>query len=518
MARDDFTQSVKNKLRDRVAHRCSNPECRVPTSAPAGEDKVNNIGVAAHISAASPGGARYDKSMSSKERTSIKNGIWLCYICSIKIDRDEKRYPVSLLEQWKKDAEDTAISEHGKKLPSNGETIETVTQALTGFPKNYIATAISNVHQANNKSLEFIDPRFLIKSAYDGKNTSFEVHAKEEVPLLMKIKNVGTAGEYMEKLRSLIEHGTDIEIKTKDISIEGSKLFDKILNTVDGVLRFFPENKLKATQKLWLVEKETRQIEQFDDIHGVISSGTKSFTFSGSACNELFNLSYQKSLDRTNDNANFSISLNWDKWEGLNLNLLPYFDKILSFFSKVVEGWEIFTSLEINGTKILSSEGTNASQWDYAIEINGFLHYTNRCKTISDAMCLNDVAYTSNITYTAEEHKYISEVAEIIKEQKIYSENDITRNATCELIVDEECKNVRMLEQTLEPSSVCFVEREQEIINIFGTTINLPHRIMSLDSVLPRIHGEIENLQSGDVVKVEWLPQKDFKLTVRYDI
>lgn len=42
MARDNFPKKVIEKLRARVAHRCSNPSCRVPTSGPSSDNKVNN--------------------------------------------------------------------------------------------------------------------------------------------------------------------------------------------------------------------------------------------------------------------------------------------------------------------------------------------------------------------------------------------------------------------------------------------------------------------------------------------
>jgi hypothetical protein len=64
-----------------------------------------NIGIAAHISAASPNGPRFNKELSSEERKSIKNGIWLCYNCSVLIDRDVERYTCSLLHKWKGETE-----------------------------------------------------------------------------------------------------------------------------------------------------------------------------------------------------------------------------------------------------------------------------------------------------------------------------------------------------------------------------------------------------------------------------
>ena len=95
---------------------------------------VNSIGVAAHIHAASPGGPRYDPSMTSSERGSISNAIWLCSNCSIIIDRDEACYTAKLLKEWKVKAETTAIREQGTKLPSDEDAWP---QKLSATPKNF---------------------------------------------------------------------------------------------------------------------------------------------------------------------------------------------------------------------------------------------------------------------------------------------------------------------------------------------------------------------------------------------
>lgn len=53
--RDDFNSSTKDVLAKRVGFHCSNPNCRTLTCGPRTEaNKFVSIGVAAHISAASP--------------------------------------------------------------------------------------------------------------------------------------------------------------------------------------------------------------------------------------------------------------------------------------------------------------------------------------------------------------------------------------------------------------------------------------------------------------------------------
>jgi hypothetical protein len=105
LARNDFSASVIDRLAKRAGMKCSFPACRQPTSGPDSEDGVTNVGVAAHISAASPGGARYDPSMTEAERSDISNGIWLCQNHAKLIDDDELTYTNERLRDWKQEAE-----------------------------------------------------------------------------------------------------------------------------------------------------------------------------------------------------------------------------------------------------------------------------------------------------------------------------------------------------------------------------------------------------------------------------
>jgi hypothetical protein len=109
--RDNFSAKTIRTLADRVGYLCSNPDCRRPTSGPAlAEDKAVNVGVAAHITAASPGGPRYDESLPQEERRSASNAIWLCHICAKLIDSDIPRFPTDLLRKWKQDAIERAFT------------------------------------------------------------------------------------------------------------------------------------------------------------------------------------------------------------------------------------------------------------------------------------------------------------------------------------------------------------------------------------------------------------------------
>lgn len=164
MARqDDFTAEIKERLAKRVGMLCSNPFCRQPTSGPAtAANKSVNIGAAAHITAASPLGARYDASMSTEMRRSIDNGIWCCQNCAKFIDNDAERFPVDTLKQWKSQAEEA--SRKSIEQPRNDATrnpgsdpMENVRCALIRNSLDFDRTLDSHAH--TTQSLLSIEDR-----------------------------------------------------------------------------------------------------------------------------------------------------------------------------------------------------------------------------------------------------------------------------------------------------------------------------------------------------------------------
>jgi hypothetical protein len=119
MPRDDFDLKTKETLAKRVGSKCS--YCGRGTTGPQEDSsKSVNVGVAAHITAASVGGKRFDASLTPEQRSSIDNGIWLCQTCAKLIDDDEARFPVDKLKELKSNAEAKAsaaiISDHSAQV------------------------------------------------------------------------------------------------------------------------------------------------------------------------------------------------------------------------------------------------------------------------------------------------------------------------------------------------------------------------------------------------------------------
>ena len=119
MARDEFNAETKRTLARRVGDVCSNPGCRNGTAGPHSDHtKSVNRGKACHITAAAPGGARFDPSLSSGERSSINNGIWLCDDCADMVDKDSQLFSVARLHSWKHAAEQSALARGTTRSPA----------------------------------------------------------------------------------------------------------------------------------------------------------------------------------------------------------------------------------------------------------------------------------------------------------------------------------------------------------------------------------------------------------------
>lgn len=149
-ARNGFSSATLDILSKRVALRCSNPSCRQPTAGPSEiASSAVNIGVGAHIHAASPGGPRFDSFQTPEERAAIENGIWLCQNCAKLVDNDVRRYTPEVLKDWKARAERLARDEiEGEARPETAVAIEPKRRnvTITGRRHDYrLQVAVRNL-------------------------------------------------------------------------------------------------------------------------------------------------------------------------------------------------------------------------------------------------------------------------------------------------------------------------------------------------------------------------------------
>jgi hypothetical protein len=111
--RDNFSLKVARILAARAGYKCS--VCEKATSGPSTEPEgVLSDGIAAHITAASRRGPRFDPSLSSEQCRSAENGIHACTQHGREIDADRSGFSVATLRGLKRRREERAAKELGQ--------------------------------------------------------------------------------------------------------------------------------------------------------------------------------------------------------------------------------------------------------------------------------------------------------------------------------------------------------------------------------------------------------------------
>lgn len=191
--RDNFSEKVKKDLAGRAGYKCSNPDCRISTiEAKYVNEGTINIGEAAHICAASEGGMRYNPNMSSKERSSAENGIWLCSNCATMIDRDDK-YTVAMLYKWKYDTERKAQSTNGFSISKfDRSVIDKITDVFETSNMIYI---LKEHDFQGDFQREYVEPLFelmisLEKPSMKVQNTKLNLLLNDMIDKILAFKKI----------------------------------------------------------------------------------------------------------------------------------------------------------------------------------------------------------------------------------------------------------------------------------------------------------------------------------------
>ena len=130
------------------------------------------------MSAASPGGARFDASLTDAQRQSIENGIWLCQNCANLVDSDNPRFTMALLAGWKTSAEDAARREIEGAASASGRSMSSGICVNSYFQSGGITAHTVNLHRAPDRVLD-VDAASQILSAFRDRSRAVRIEAVE---------------------------------------------------------------------------------------------------------------------------------------------------------------------------------------------------------------------------------------------------------------------------------------------------------------------------------------------------
>ncbi|MDB5348748.1 MAG: hypothetical protein JWP89_7125 [Schlesneria sp.] len=191
---NEFSEKTKKNLMLRAAHRCSLPNCRKLTIRPH-SDGVNAVitGRAAHICGKAPNSARYLATQTPEERSSQSNGIWVCGDDHDGIDKDELKYPVEVLLDWKAKHELWVGQEdlvpklpwfklttfNGLALPSNGSFSVSGSDNIR-FRDHELTLTASSRHELVDLHLRIQFPERIVSCEVGSQVAGNEIYARPD--------------------------------------------------------------------------------------------------------------------------------------------------------------------------------------------------------------------------------------------------------------------------------------------------------------------------------------------------
>lgn len=471
MARDDFTKPTKNQAYQRAAGRCSNPDCRATTSAPVGEVDFSNVGVGAHIHAASPGGPRYLAAMTAEDRRGFGNIIWLCQTCSTIIDRDPDSYPAETLKAWKTSAEARALMEQGKRLPDEKDIYRMAAMAMGTRTPGFYPEAIGNVHKALVDQLEAVDPRFTVSTAYSGGNTTITVGAKETVSFSIKIGQE-SADVWRKGLQASIDEGREATLPLDGVVFEGSKIFDVLHKDANlASITIIPAAR-PAVLKI-LAPQSNPPI--FEIITGKITTGRKQIRFSGAGCGGLLDVEINFTpIGEDGIQSASTLTTNLKLWQGKDAANPPYLDTLINLFETIFDACApISFTMEVDGNQVSAGNFHTPKHIEEMEEMLGFAHYVRRARNV-----LRYLRQSAQIDIfaiiPASDYRALARVSDIIEGKLSYQRSQVT--APPEMTVGCTGEEEKNLMETVRRGSFSVLKQTEpaSLVTIYGKKYEVP--------------------------------------------
>jgi hypothetical protein len=513
-SRHEFPVSVKRKLAMRVAYQCSYPGCRIQTVGPTEDASgTSNLGDAAHITAAAKGGPRYDSSLTEEQRRSIENGIWMCANHARQIDNDTSRYTVELLRKWKSDGEQRAREVHGQPLPSAREYAVYKTIALgenvTGGSVTELVDRSSDIAK---RDIEKLDDRVTVDiTRRDGIT---ECHIQAPPGSLDWRVEPAHIEEFTEKVKQLIDHGTQLEIDTAAMRFTGSRILE-LFEGRPGTVTMATEMRRRAVHRLVFTPPGSRQPDVID-VTGELVGGRESATFEGKGLDGLLSMSY-RFLRRADVEVKVEsqICVDWQVWNGHPIHRLPHYDRFARFI-RATQGGDVHGNLEVDGYQAADEAPAHRADQDQVASLHAVVTYVDRAREVATYFKVHPSFQIGELNLE-DDTAFLQKIWFLLFKMSTLRGHAIPSITMTAGARDEaEAEMLRAAVESAKPLSVRAPHQPRRPLSIFGTrvvvgliTVDYSHATLQLD-------GPTDAIRVDSLFDLTIVPTDECVVTVRH--
>lgn len=220
--------------------------------------------------------------------------------------------------QWKQTSEARALL--GINKPPTGSVAPMVPPFGAVSSARDALSRVGTTMKAIAQSLEALDPRFRVKVAHDGFNSSITFEpVGEPVKVSMNLRDEAKAGQLMKRF---FEYGEPAILDGNDITFQGTPLLESLNGETRHVSISNPLD-CRAVVRLSVASRRKNDLEFLDQGLAILSSGSKGFS-----CNaQLFG--GHLALVVASDGQRFHVTAtpNYECWVGRGIKALPYFER-----------------------------------------------------------------------------------------------------------------------------------------------------------------------------------------------
>lgn len=296
------------------------------------------------------------------------------------IQQWSKRLKAELLEQ-KKIVIKISLDNSLNKTDNFREEIVHADEYMRELWPSSIPAAINY----EKKRLENIDPRFDVIISHDDGKTNYAFQAKEPVNFTFHFKK---PDQVINKFIDFYDRGLPFSFDTTDIlKVEGSDLLKEAFEkTLPG--KFTIERKYESTMIISTLNNLNQETSLLYEVKGIMSGGTKEIRFEGGINETPFRMNMVLRLTNWTiaKPAHFEIEFKeYTDWQGRPILLLPFFDRLLSFFNAIKDGNSIKITCEIKGIRVLEGK-TGPFHYESMNYIFEYLNLIQKARLIASGL------------------------------------------------------------------------------------------------------------------------------------
>lgn len=507
----EFSKVVIDAMRLRVGARCSNPDCRAPTTGPLTDPKkVCSLGQAAHIHAASSGGPRGKPEMTPEERKDISNGVWLCLPCARKIDLDESLYTADLLRSWKRAAENQAQLEISRPID-----LQELQLARAGIPRNMSSMSVANAVEQMRQDIISKDSRFDPEIRFDGTSTHITMNVTESISCTIEVSSAARL-DFDVKLQALLEHGESLEMDASLLKMRGSPVFEDFSD--DAIFILEPANSKKAIFKVRFIDPDGSDVLSVDDIFGTVILGTKSFKFSGEIFDGLCSVHVRKGIDKSLEigavEEIVEFSFDYSRWLNKELKNLPYFEKAFALARALSSNCSSKWEMEVEGEVALRMHQRCALENRSVMSHYYIFPYIDSVRKICSAIGLHVKFIQTNISSAEAREAYKAAIILSTSFDKVTCGSQ-SYMADVMPQTPQQVKLINDLIASEKPHAVKIENAFPVPIRIFNTQIQIEPVILFLSEAVVKKHSS-GVAKKGVEMKIELVTTATSSLTLQF--